>query len=602
VTPAELHDLYPGYPKDGFVTLAALREIYRRLPLGRLAALLPRASAQPNASNNWVLDGRHSATGKPILENDPHLSYSAPAIWYLAQVKAPGMNLAGAMIPGEPFVVVGHNAHIGWGFTETGGDVEDLFVEKIDPAHPDQYLTPRGWRRFATRRETIHVKGRPDIRLTVRSTRHGPVISDIDAGAKAATPAGDYALALEATFLQPGDKTAQAIWSIDRARNWDAFKAALRDFVAPQMNIVYADTGGTIGFIAPARIPIRKKGYGWLPEPGWTGAYDWIGFIPFDKLPQAKDPQDGHFISANNKIVPDAYPYFMTFDWAPPYRADRIAALLGERKVQTVQSTGAIAADTVSLMAKHLLPLLLRAPPGDRRSAMAEQMLRQWDGDMRPGAAPPLIFVAWLRETERELFEKRLGPAFADYGRHFHPRAVATVMAEDPHWCAVAADREKPDCASLTAQALAVALAAPAERFGGDMTGWRWGEAHQAYFRNYVIEHIPALDWFFRIMTPAGGGSYTVNAGDMDLGDARRPYRDVTGPGMRMILDFSDLSQSRFLMAPGVSEDPFSPHYRDLLADWKNFDWIVLDRAARVATLTLLPQQPKIIHNEAVKQ
>ena len=504
-------------------------------------------------------------------------------------MKAPDLSLSGAMIPGEPFIVLGHNAYIGWGFTETGGDVEDLFIEKIDPADPARYLAPQGSLPFSTRQETILVKGAPAVTFTVRTTRHGPVISDALAGAQAVTPPGGYVLALDATFLKPDDRTAQAIWGINRARNWDEFKGALRDFVAPQMNMVYADAGGTIGFIAPAQIPIRKKGYGWLPEPGWTGAYDWVGYIPFDKLPQAVNPPDGRFISANNKIVPDSYPYFITRDWALPYRAERIAELLDRRRRQSLASTGAIAADTVSLMAKEMVPILLRAPPAGERAAAALRILRQWDGDMRPGAAAPLIFIAWLREVQRALFAPHLGPAYADYGTALHPRAVALALTEDPQWCGAASDQGSPDCAGLVARALQAALDELVKRFGGDMAGWRWGAPHEAIFENYILAHVPFLGWYFSLAAAAGGGSFTVNAGDMDLADRTHPYRDVIGPGLRMILDLSDLANSRFLMAPGLSGDPVSPHYGDLIGRWRNFDWIVLDRAKPAANMTLVP-------------
>ncbi len=325
LSPDELAFLYPEYPADAPTTLARLAPIYRLLPLDPLYAALPPAIGPIYASNNWVVDGAHSASGKPLLANDPHLPFGAPGFWYLARLKTPEREIAGGTVAGAPFVVIGHNDRIAWGFTTTASDVEDLFIEKLDPADPGRYLTPDGSAAFATREETIAVRGGTPVRLTVRSTRHGPVLSDVLA-------AGDvdrgYVLALAAPFLRGDDRTAEALWGIDRATDWDEFRAALRSWVAPQQNIVYGDSAGTIGFIAPGRVPIRKHGDGWLPVPGWSGDYDWTGFIPFPELPQATNPAAGHFVSANNKIVPDSYPYFLSHDWDLPNRAERIGQLL----------------------------------------------------------------------------------------------------------------------------------------------------------------------------------------------------------------------------------------------------------------------------------
>src|SRR5205823_12310931 len=332
----ELAFLYPEYPDDAPTTLAALAAIYRRLPLDRLYAALPPSVGPIYASNNWVVDGAHSTSGKPLLANDPHLPFGAPGFWYLARLKTPEREIAGGTVPGAPFVVIGHNDRIAWGFTTTTGDVEDLFIEQIDPANPGRYLTPDGSAAFMTREEIIEVRGAAPVRLTVRATRHGPVLSDV---LPEGTAESGYVLALQTSFLDPDDRTADALWNINRVRDWTGFRAALANVVGPQQNIVYADTGGTIGFIAPARIPIRKSGNGWMPVPGWTGAYDWAGYIPFHELPQATDPPAGHFASANNKIVPESYPYFVSRDWDLPNRVERIEELLGAEPRQSLAAS-----------------------------------------------------------------------------------------------------------------------------------------------------------------------------------------------------------------------------------------------------------------------
>ena len=354
-----------------------------------------------------------------------------------------------------PLVVIGHNSHIAWGFTTTTADVEDLFVEKIDPRDPTRYLTPEGSAAFVTRHEKILVNGGAPVDLIVRATRHGPVLSD-------ALPAGTadpgYVLALSATFLQPGDRSAQAVWEANRANNWTSFREAWRNFVGPIQNIVYADDSGTIGFMAPGLVPIRKKGEGWMPAPGWTGDYDWTGFIPFDALPSGTNPSSGRFVSANNKIVPDSYPYFISRDWDWPDRAERINALLDATPVQTPATSAAIQADTLSLEAKRLVPLMTQISPADAASRQALDLLRQWDFRMDRDKVAPLLFTAWLRQFSRAVLFGRFGAAVAGYW-DLKPDVMEAVLTERPDWCD---DPKRPgtqNCASRLAESLAAALA-----------------------------------------------------------------------------------------------------------------------------------------------
>ena len=278
----------------------------KRLPLDDVAAMLPPSVGPEAASNNWVVDGARTASGKPLLANDPHLDFSAPGVWYLARIETPGLTLAGVTAPGTPFIIIGHNDRIAWGFTTTGGDVEDLFVEKPDPADPARYLTPGGALPFTTRQETIRVRDGAPVTLTVRATRHGPV----DLRSRGLASSGDV-LALQATWL--GRRRPHARGDLGdgaRAQLERVHARRSRIWAAPQQNIVYADIDGNIGFIAPARVPIRAKGDGWLPAPGWSGEYDWTAYIPFDALPSAYNPPSGRFVTANNKIVPDELSLF----------------------------------------------------------------------------------------------------------------------------------------------------------------------------------------------------------------------------------------------------------------------------------------------------
>lgn len=585
VSPADLAFLYPEYPKGAPTTLAAMLPVYRRLGLGRLYDALPPMVGPHYASDNWVVDGRHSRSGKPLLANDPHLEFGAPGPWYLARLKTPNGVVAGATAAGVPLVVIGHNDHIAWGFTTTTADVEDLFIEKVDPADPGRYLTPAGSAPFVTRREKIPVRGAPAAELTVRSTRHGPVLSDV-------LPSGSaepgYVLALSATFLAPQDRSAQALWEASRAQDWPSFRAAWRNFVGPMQNVVYGDDKGTIGFIAPGLVPIRQKGEGWMPAPGWTGEYDWRGFIPFDSLPSATNPAAGRFVSANNKIVPASYPYFLSRDWDLPNRAERINALLDATPVQTPAASAAIQADTLSLMAKELVPLMTRISPREPEARAAIALLRRWDFRMDRDKAAPLVFTAWLRQFSHAVLFGRFGDAIADYW-NLKPQVMAAVLRERPDWCD---DPKRPGsetCADRLAKSLSAALAELRAAYGNNMSRWEWGRAHVAVFANPVFSRIPLLrDWAdASIATP---GAYdTLDRGPSIIRGRERPFEQVFGAGLRIVTDLADPAGSRMIVVPGQSGNPLSGHYADLVRRWRDFGWLVPGRAAPAAILDLVP-------------
>ncbi len=584
VSADDLAFLYPDYPKDAPTTLAALIPLYRQLPLGALYAALPEVLGPHYASNNWVVDGAHSASGKPVLANDPHLAFNAPGFWYLARLKTPEREIAGATAPGTPLVIVGHNDKIAWGFTTTTADIEDLFIEKLDPADPAHYMTSEGSAAFATRQETIAVRDAAPVPLTVRSTRHGPVVSDM---LPTRTFDPGYVVALSATFLDDSDLSAQAIWDIDRADDWPGFRNALKNFVGPPQNIVYADTGGTIGFIAAGRIPMRKNGDGWLPMPGWSGDYDWQGYVPFDELPQATNPISGHFVSANNKIVPNSYPHFISRDWDLPFRAERIEEMLAATPRQSPNASAEIQADTLSIMARRLVPLMTRIVPSTEMGREAVQRLQQWDFRMDADKVEPLLFTAWLRAFARSVLTARLGDAAADYW-DLRPAVMEAVLTQRPDWCE---DRKEPDrdCDTRLVAALDQAIEELRKAYGDEMARWQWGRAHIAYFPNAVFERVPLLRDWLRVTIPTPGGYDTVNRGPSLIRDEAHPYEQRFGAGLRIITDLATPAESRMMITPGQSGNPLSAHYADLLSRWRAFDWLVPSRSSARATLTLAP-------------
>jgi penicillin G amidase len=586
--PEDLQVLYPPYPKDAPVTLGDATHWLDGLPIDAIYASLPDQVGPRFASNNWVVDGRHTDSGKPVLANDPHLGLSAPSIWYLARIDTPATKLAGATAPGAgPFVILGHNARIAWGFTNTESDVEDLFIERVDPADPTRYLTPGGSQPFSTRQERILVRGGSPLTVNVRETRHGPVISDL--GAKYAEPtAGTGAvLALQATWLADDDRLPEAIWAMNRATNWQEFRAALADFAAPQQNMVYADVDGNIGFLAPAHVPIRGKGDGWLPAPGWTGEYDWTGYIPYDELPTALNPDSGRIVSANNKIVPDSYPYFLGRGWDLPNRAQRINQLLDLIPQQSIGAAAAMQADTLSPMAKDLLPLMLSLTPAAPATADALDRLSRWDGRMQRDQVGPLLFAAWLRELNRTLLVSRLGDTFEDYWG-MHPDVIRIILTEHAEWCDDSSTTPVETCPQQLAAALERALAELRQRFGEDAGGWQWGRPHTARFTHQLWSSIPILRRLFATAIPANGGYDTIDRGATPVADPDDPYADVHGPTLRMIVDLGAMDRAQFVIGPGQSGNPLSPHYADLMRRWRDHQYLVLD-ATPVATLVLAP-------------
>ena len=584
---ADLDFLYPDYPKDAPTTLAEMAPIYRQIALDELYEALPALVGPIYASNNWVVDGVHSASGKPILANDPHLAFGSPGFWYLARLETPQHQITGATAAGVPLVVIGHNERIAWGFTTTTADVEDLFVEQVDPADPGRYLTPQGSAPFQSRHETVVVKGAAPVEITIRETRHGPVLSD-------ALPPGaadrGFVLALAATFTIPGDRSAEALWEVNRAADWPSFRAALRQFVGPVQNIVYADVDGTIGFIAPGQVPIRRRGQGWLPAPGWTGSHDWTGFIPFDALPTAINPPSGHFVTANNKIVPDNYPYFLSRDWDLPNRAERIEALLAATPVQTAASSAAIQADTFSLMAERLVPLMTGTVTQNPATREMVERLRNWDFRMDMDKVEPLLFTAWLREFSRSILFGRFGDAVSDYW-DLRPRVMEAVLTERPDWCDDPKRPGEESCGSRLAEALEATLARLGRDYGSDMAQWQWRRAHVAVFANSVFSRIPVLRDWLRIAIPTPGAYDTLNRGPSTIRDDTTPFEQRFGAGLRMIADLASPEDARMITAPGQSGDPLSAHYADLLQRWRDFDRLVPGRAAAVSTLVLVSER-----------
>jgi penicillin amidase len=589
LTQEQIRELWPEDDRGAPITLTD-RVRAASLPLDGLARAIPGAFTSADASNAWVVDGARSATGKPVLANDPHLGLGAPILWYLAHVEAPGVSLTGATVPGVPLLILGHNSRIAWGMTTTGGDIEDLYLEDLDPADPGRYRTPDGPKPFRVRTEEIRVKGGEPVVLEVRETRHGPVITDL----VRETGNPTQVIALASTALRPEDDTARALFGINRAGDWSSFVDAAKHFDSPQQNLFFADNAGDIGLIAPARLPVRRNGNGLAPVPGADDAHAWTGFVPFDALPKTRNPPTGRIVNANNRLVGPQYPYDITQDWDTSWRAIRIEETLATRAQHGVEDAAALQMDTLSTAARALVPLLLAAAPGSPRAAAAMALMRKWDYRMQRDRPEPLIYAAWLRHLMQAIAADELGPLYDDYGRS-RPGFVVAVLTRNRHWCDDVTTPDKEDCNARIALALDRALDDIAQRQGEDIARWRWGDAHRAALVNRVLTHVPLAGRFANLDVATDGGNDTVNRGLMAESGAN-PFAHAHGAGFRAVYDLADLARSGFVIATGQSGNPLSPHYGDMVERWRDGRHVTIAtdketaRQRAVSTLTLMPK------------
>ena len=606
-----IDQLLPPYPGEAPLRSADYPALYRSLKLdaevaavdaltGRLLAAAPESGIEGVGSNNWVLSGERTTTGRPLLANDPHLKLSAPALWYFARLKAPGHDVAGATLPGLPGVVLGQNARIAWGFTNTAPDVQDLYLERIQPGDPALYQTPEGWARFETRQETIRVKGQADVTMTVRSTRHGPVISD--AGVADDLLAGKgrpgYAIAMRWTALDPDTDHVGATLRMNRAASVDEFIGAAKGWVAPMQNMVVADAAGRIAFAAPARVPLRRPDndlMGLAPAPGWDARYDWQGWLPFELLPQQRDPAKGYIATANQRVVPADHPAFISSGWTWPHRQNRIEQVLDAKPKHSLDDLRVLQSDQKSLAAPRGLEWLRRAPSKHPLAAAAQQQLAGFDGTMSADRAAPLIYWAWMRHLTLKVIGDDLSvvPDRHLGSRSFFDAVDGILERDDAGWCDDQRTPAPETCLQQAGAALDAALDELQRLQGPDPAAWQWGRAHQARAEHRPFSKVGPLARFFELRAPVGGDTHTVNVSRVNLQPDRvtgELYLDEHGPSLRALYDLGDRGRSRFMHSSGQSGLPWSPHYRDFLPRWVQVkDVPVWPQAAPVAVLTVTP-------------
>jgi penicillin G amidase len=564
-----IDELWPPVVGEGRPE-AALAPVLSRAAR-ELAAVLPRFpdpfTLPGTASNEWAVDGRHTATGAPLLAGDPHLAFGFPGIWYLARIETGDGVLAGATAPGVPFLVLGHNGRIAWTFTTTGADVQDVFIET--PAGDGEYLTQDGPRPFDVHEERIKVRGEPDQILTVRETRHGPVVSDLHGGS-------GPILAVAMANLAPGNMAAAGLLALNQARDVDAAAKAAAMITSPVQNLLVADRE-RIALFVTGRVPMRRAGDGSVPVPG-DGSHDWIGWASGEQLPQIVAPASGRLVNANDRIAPPDFPVFLGRDWFGDWRSRRIRELLGRSDRQTAADFARMQVDVRSDFAPQILPRLLSVPLTGDSAKRAQGLLRDWDGSMTMDAPQPLIFNAWVHYFYGGVLE-HAGIAVSDGGPL--PEFVAYALSPaGAHWCG-------GDCTAMLQAALTDAMADLTRRFGDDPARWRWGEAHPAVFAHPVLRPLPLLGWLGTLSIASPGDDTTIDRG----GPLYKQFQSVHGAEYRGVYDLADLDRSLFITVPGQSGNLLSRHARDFLARWRDGATITLGPSpdATTATIRLTP-------------
>jgi penicillin G amidase len=521
----------------------------------------PESDADANmviGSNNWVVSGAHTVTGKPLLSNDMHLGHQMPNLWYEAHLGSGNFDVAGVTLPGVPYVIVGHNQRIAWGFTNVGPTVEDLYVETFNP--DGQYLTPEGWKPAEHRREMIHVKGKPDVVLDVALTRHGPIITEL-------IPGETRSLALRWTLY---DGTHAPFFDVDSAQNWNQFRSAFSAFDAPGQNVVFADVDGNIGYQTTGKVPIRASGDGSLPENGSDNAHEWTGYIPFDKLPSVFNPPAGIIATANGRITPEHYPFSISAGWEAPWRTARIYRVLESGKKFSAADMLTLQTDIYSegerFFAERFVYGVDHAKNSSPRTRQAAELMRGWDGRMTADSAAPTIAYRSRVELMRLLLEPKLGAApknlpdkisaglnWRTYAWGLQSVWLENVLQHQPKPWLPESYASFDDLLAAAVEAAVSAPEAPA-----DLASWHWGPFHPVEIRHPILGEIPLLKrWTGPGIQAQSGSGFTAKA-------VSRSH----GPSERLTVDLSDLDQSTLNLVTGEAGNFLSPYYMDQWKAW----------------------------------
>ncbi len=569
---AELYPVYPDnqpyiVPQSPEVFSALADDLFKR---EREVRTITGAVGSHIGSNSWVVSGRRTKSGKPILCNDPHLGFTQPPVWYEMHLVGGRFDVSGVTLAGIPLVIIGQNARIAWGYTNVMTDDMDFYIEKTDPNRPDQYFYDGRWRDMEIYQEIISVKGGTPVTLKIRETVHGPVISDIHP-----LFADTVAVAMEwvGNFMT---NEVQALYELNLAQNWDEFSQAVSKFAVPGQNMIYADVDGNIGWRPAVWLPIRAEGTGLVPLPGDDPKWDWKGFVPFKEMPYLFNPPQGFIATANNKTIgKDKFPYYISAYWEPPSRIARITEMLEQLNQATVEDMEAIQNDVVSVFARDALPLMLKGLSGrddlTPLAQQAEELLKNWDFNHPVASVPASIFnMFWVKFVENVYGDEMqlLGPefmkGFLKLANLSYRNGLFLLRQGQSLWFDdVRTFDKKETLGDILARSLNQAVAELSRRKGKDMKRWQWGDLHQLV-HPHPMGQVKLLDKLLHLNVgpfPAPGTGTTVNNMEYKLTD---PFAVVLGPSVRRIVDFAEFRTGVLSVLPtGQSGNPLSPHYQD---------------------------------------
>jgi penicillin G amidase len=609
-----VRDLLPDVPGPGTAALPPYASLVPGVPRS-YAALRPdtdplsplRDADFAGASNVWAAAPSRSAAGGSLLANDPHMELTAPSVWYLARLELKSGGVIGGTIPGIPAVLLGRNAGLGWGIASSYLDDQDIYIEELNPADPERYRGPEGWKPFVTRRSIIEVKDAAPVTLTLRWTDNGPVLSGSHYDLASVTPPGSVT-SLAWTALDPADTTMTAAIRMMQAQTVAQGIAAGEDFVAPSQTVTMADKDG-VAMVLVGRMPkrdARHQSQGRMPSQGWVAENRWQGTFPYAENPRFVNPEGGIVGSTNNKLLDAPFPHHVSFTWGDTSRIQRWTRLMQEREVHSRESFIAAQLDTVSPVARTILPLIAKdlwftgqaAPEGtpERLRQRALDLLAKWDGDMNEHLPEPLIYAAWVRALQERLIRDELGPLADSFG-HVQPLFLERVYRDidgASRWCDVMQSGPTETCTDIARMALDDALLDLSERYGRGVESWRWGDAHQATHDHTVLGTTPFLKWITNIRQSTSGGDDTMMRG-LTAGTEPAPFLNVHGATYRGVYDFADPDSSVFIISTGQSGHPLSRHYDDLSELWRRGEYIpmsldpALARAAATGITVLTP-------------
>ncbi|MFT5001063.1 MAG: penicillin amidase [Planctomycetota bacterium] len=616
IPPERLNDVLPISPDGGQIALEDLAQVLPQAGSSiqtaqnstdqmRFFPVQPRALS--GASNAFAVSPSKTTGTGSLLANDPHLPFSAPSIWMLARIELESGGVIGGTIPGLPSVLVGRNQHIAWGQTTTYLDDQDVKIEQINPENPDEYRTPNGYDLFRTKEVLIGIKDEKPSPVELRWTSNGPVIPGSFFNLAEITKTG-HVTTLTWNILDKVDRSMTAAIDLMTADTVTNALHAMRNYKAPVQNLTIVDKD-SIAFQVIGAMPKRRPDHqtkGRMPAPGWLPKNRWQGYFPYSENPRLVNPSSGILANTNNKIVDQAFPRHISFDWGDTQRIERAKVKLFEREVHTKDSLTEAQLDIVSYTARSLLPLVAGdlwysgtpAPNGsfERQHQDALGLLADWNGEMSEHSPEPLIYAAWMRALQHRLIRDELGDMVDEF-THADPIFIERVFRDvdgASAWCDVVQSTRSENCKDIASLALSDALLRLNEDYETRMAGWRWGNAHLAAQDHEVLGEIPLLNWFVNIRQSTSGGDNTLMRGKTS-GQEPTPFLNVHGAGYRGIYDMGDPDSSKFIISTGQSGHFLSEHYDDLGQLWRRGGFIpmVLDpelaRAGASGTTTLIP-------------